>query len=91
MGDTLTVKATHQGEADRRGKIIEIHGKDGEPPYLVRWQDEHESLFFPAPAPWWNITPPAGSPSGTSGRDAPRASLAAACATVMDMTGNPRI
>ena len=47
-GDTLTVKATHQGEADRHGKIIEIHGKDGEPPFLVRWQDGHESLFFPA-------------------------------------------
>lgn len=48
VGDTLTVKALHQGEADRHGKIIEVHGKDGEPPYLVRWQDEHESVFFPA-------------------------------------------
>jgi hypothetical protein len=48
VGDTLTVKANHQGEADRRGTIIEIHGKDGEPPYLVQWQDEHESVFFPA-------------------------------------------
>jgi Domain of unknown function (DUF1918) len=47
-GDTLTVKAGRQGEPDRHGIIIEIHGKDGEPPYLVRWQDEHESLFFPA-------------------------------------------
>lgn len=48
VGDTLTVKALRQGEADRHGRIIEVHGKDGEPPYLVRWQDEHESLFFPA-------------------------------------------
>jgi hypothetical protein len=47
-GDTLTVKAVRKGESDRHGRIIEIHGKDGEPPYLVRWQDEHESLFFPA-------------------------------------------
>lgn len=47
-GDTLTVKASHQGETDRHGTIIEVHGKDGEPPYLVRWHDEHESLFFPA-------------------------------------------
>jgi len=48
VGDALTVKAVHQGEPDRHGEIIEIHGKDGEPPYLVRWQDQHESLFFPA-------------------------------------------
>jgi hypothetical protein len=48
VGDTLTVKAVRQGEADRHGRIIEVHGKDGEPPFLVRWQDEHESLFFPA-------------------------------------------
>jgi len=48
VGDTLTVKAVHQGEADRHGRIIEVHGRDGEPPFLVRWQDEHESLFFPA-------------------------------------------
>jgi Domain of unknown function (DUF1918) len=48
VGDTLPVKATNQGEGDRRGKIIEVHGKEGEPPYLVPWQHEHESLFFPA-------------------------------------------
>ena len=48
VGDTLTVKAVRQGEADRHGRIIEVHGKNREPPYLVRWEDEHESLFFPA-------------------------------------------
>jgi Domain of unknown function (DUF1918) len=47
-GDTLTVKAARQGEADRHGKIIEVHGQNGGPPYVVRWQDEHESLFFPS-------------------------------------------
>jgi hypothetical protein len=48
VGDALTVKALHRGEADRHGTIIEVHGKDGEPPYLVRWADGHESVFFPA-------------------------------------------
>ncbi len=47
VGDTITVMAVHQGESDRHGVIIEIHGKDGQPPYLVRWQDDYESLFFP--------------------------------------------
>lgn len=48
VGDRLTVKAVHQGETDRHGAIIEVHGQNGEPPYLVRWEDGHESLFFPA-------------------------------------------
>jgi len=48
VGDELTVKGRHQGDGDRHGKIIEIHGADGAPPYLVRWQDDHESVFFPS-------------------------------------------
>lgn len=46
-GDTLIVKAAHQGEADRNGLIVEVHGEDGAPPYLVRWEDGHQSVFFP--------------------------------------------
>ncbi len=48
IGDGLTVKGRHQGDGDRQGAIIEIHGADGSPPYLVRWTDGHESLFFPS-------------------------------------------
>jgi len=48
VGDTITVRAVHQGESDRHGTIIEIHGKDGQPPYVVRWREDRESLFFPA-------------------------------------------
>ena len=47
VGDELTVKGRHQGDEDRHGKIIEIHGQDGSPPYRVRWRDDHESIFFP--------------------------------------------
>jgi Domain of unknown function (DUF1918) len=47
IGDELTVKGLHQGDEDRHGKIIEIHGQDGAPPYRVRWRDGHESVFFP--------------------------------------------
>jgi hypothetical protein len=48
IGDELTVKGRHQGDADRHGAIVEVHGADGSPPYLVRWKDGHESVFFPA-------------------------------------------
>jgi Domain of unknown function (DUF1918) len=47
VGDELTVKGRHQGDEDRHGEIIEVHGSDGAPPYLVRWRDGHESVFFP--------------------------------------------
>jgi hypothetical protein len=47
VGDELTVKGRHQGE-DRHGEIIEVRGLDGKPPYLIRWNDDYESLFFPS-------------------------------------------
>jgi hypothetical protein len=28
--------------------VLEVHGPDGEPPYLIRWADDgHEGLFYP--------------------------------------------
>jgi Domain of unknown function (DUF1918) len=48
VGDELTVKGRHQGDEERHGKIIQVDGQDGTPPYLVRWQDGHDSLFFPS-------------------------------------------
>jgi hypothetical protein len=47
-GDELTVRGRHQGDEDRHGVIIRVDGANGAPPYLVRWRDGHESVFFPA-------------------------------------------
>jgi Domain of unknown function (DUF1918) len=48
IGDRLVVKAGHIDGPDRDGEILEVHGTDGGPPYLVRWSDNgHEGLFFP--------------------------------------------
>lgn len=50
VGDRLVVKSTHVDEPVRDGEILEVHGKDGAPPYLVRWSDTgHEALVFPGP------------------------------------------
>jgi hypothetical protein len=36
------------GQPDRDGEVLEVHGPDGEPPYVVRWSDTgEEGLFFP--------------------------------------------
>lgn len=48
VGDKLVIKGHHVGEHDRDAEILEVHGKHGAPPYLVRWADDgHEGLFFP--------------------------------------------
>lgn len=48
-GDRIVVKGHHVGEHERDGEIIEVLGKEGAPPYLVRWEaDGHVSEFFPS-------------------------------------------
>jgi len=48
VGDELTVRGTHQGDTERHGKIVKVDGPDGEPPYVVLWNDGRETVFFPA-------------------------------------------
>ena len=48
VGDRLIIKGHNVGDHDRDAEILEVHGEDGGPPYLVRWdEDGHEGLFFP--------------------------------------------
>ncbi|TYK43620.1 DUF1918 domain-containing protein [Actinomadura decatromicini] len=47
-GDWVIVRGHQVGEADRKALILEIHGENGAPPYVVEWDDGHVSTFFPA-------------------------------------------
>jgi hypothetical protein len=47
VGDRLVINATHVDGPVRDGEVVEVRGTDGAPPYLVRWSDGHEGLFFP--------------------------------------------
>jgi len=47
VGDRITVLGHQVGERKRDGEVLEVRGDDGGPPYVVRWEDGHESLFFP--------------------------------------------
>ncbi len=50
VGDRIIIKGHHIGEPDRDCEVLEVRGRDGEPPYVVRWEDSgHEALFFPGP------------------------------------------
>ncbi|WP_158888111.1 DUF1918 domain-containing protein [Amycolatopsis anabasis] len=49
-GDWLVIKETYVDRPDQRGRILEVRGADGAPPYLVKWlRDDRESLYFPGP------------------------------------------
>ncbi|MEP6814726.1 MAG: DUF1918 domain-containing protein [Marmoricola sp.] len=49
VGDTIVVEGRTTEIGRREGEVIEVHGDDGGPPYLVRWSDGHEGLTFPGP------------------------------------------
>jgi hypothetical protein len=46
-GDRLVVRGHHLGEPEQDGEIMKVVGDDGAPPYLVKWEDGHESEVFP--------------------------------------------
>ncbi|MFT4212387.1 MAG: DUF1918 domain-containing protein [Microbacterium sp.] len=49
IGDRLIVEGRTDTEHRHEAEVLEVRGEDGEPPYLVRWQDGHEGLVFPGP------------------------------------------
>ncbi|MFI5781356.1 DUF1918 domain-containing protein [Nocardia sp. NPDC051570] len=49
VGDQLRVHSRTVGLPGQTGEIIEVRGTDGAPPYVVRFDDGHESLVFPGP------------------------------------------
>jgi hypothetical protein len=48
-GDRIILAASHIDQATRHGEVIEVRGKDGDPPYLIRWADGHTGLLYPGP------------------------------------------
>jgi hypothetical protein len=49
IGDRLHIRGNCVGHPDKCGEIVEVHGKAGEPPYLVKFDDGHTGLVFPGP------------------------------------------
>jgi len=45
--DHILVLAPHVDQPKRDGEILEVRGPDGAPPYLVRWADGHQGLYYP--------------------------------------------
>jgi hypothetical protein len=49
VGDRLLVHGNTVGSPDRMGEIVEVRGRTGGPPYVVRFEDGHTTLVFPGP------------------------------------------
>ncbi|MGH6654257.1 MAG: DUF1918 domain-containing protein [Actinocrinis sp.] len=49
VGDKLHIRANHAGAPVRSGRILEIRGANGAPPYVVEFADGRTRLVFPGP------------------------------------------
>ena len=54
VGDQVVIRGHATSAHERRGRIVEIRGEDGGPPYMVQWLDDphdepHSVMFFPGP------------------------------------------
>ena len=49
IGDTLHIHTNHLGTTEHLGKILEVRGSDGAPPYLVQFRDGSTKLLYPGP------------------------------------------
>jgi Domain of unknown function (DUF1918) len=47
VGDLIGTRGIH-GQPPRRGEIIELLGGEGHEHYRVRWDEQHESIVYPA-------------------------------------------
>jgi uncharacterized protein DUF1918 len=46
-GDWVVIHGHTVGEPARRGLIVEVLGEPSHEHYLVRWDEEHVSIFYP--------------------------------------------
>ncbi len=47
VGDWVEVRGL-SGQSSRHGQIVELFGRVGHEHYRVRWDEQHESIFYPA-------------------------------------------
>lgn len=48
VGDRLILETERLGEHPREGVVLEVLGKRSAVHYRVRWEDDHESFYFPS-------------------------------------------
>jgi hypothetical protein len=46
-GDLIEITGHAVGDAPKRAEILEVIGEPGHEHFRVRWEDGHESIYFP--------------------------------------------
>jgi Domain of unknown function (DUF1918) len=46
IGDLVVIEGHRVGQGRRIGEILEVLGEPGHEHYRVRWDDDHESVFY---------------------------------------------
>ncbi len=72
VGDRLHIHTSHTGTPDQFGRIVEIRGANGTPPYLVEFPDGRTRLVFPGPDAVVEPAEPAEPTGGDGGGHRPR-------------------
>jgi hypothetical protein len=52
VGDRLHFRGNVVGVPDHSAVVIETRGEAGTPPYVIRYDDGHESVVFPGADCW---------------------------------------
>lgn len=47
VGDRIIIRGKTVETPDRHGTILEVRGQEGDPPYLVQFENGHEAVVFP--------------------------------------------
>ena len=48
VGDRINITGHVVGDSPRAAEILEVLGEPGHEHFRVRWEDGHESIYFPA-------------------------------------------
>jgi uncharacterized protein DUF1918 len=46
-GDVVKISGRHVGDPGRTGEIVAVLGEEEHVHYLVRWEDDRESILYP--------------------------------------------
>ncbi len=49
VGNHIVIETAQLDAHRRHGEVLEVIGQDDRRHYRVRWQDGHESVYFPGP------------------------------------------
>ncbi|WP_187361530.1 DUF1918 domain-containing protein [Phytoactinopolyspora mesophila] len=48
IGDRIVIDSEPRGQDERECEVVEVQGRSGTPPYIVRWADSGKlALYFP--------------------------------------------